>query len=102
MGSRAAREWLRLTIAVDADLVRQARRLSLQHNVAVSRLFEEALRGYLATRETPALEDLLAHLPGHAGRPSHFDHLAQARRLAAMRRRQGRRLKLLPGEERPC
>lgn len=97
------RSWIRLSIAVDKTVALEARDLAICHDVPLSRLFEEAMREYLATRRcTSSVQELLAVVPtGRMGRPSRFDRLALARRAMGLHRREGRRLKSLRTECEP-
>lgn len=68
-----------LTVSIDEDVVRRARRLARQWDTSISQLVEESLRGLTEKRgeSTPLVAELRDSLPEDASRAEHRRHLEQ-------------------------
>ena len=69
----------KLTLSIDEDVVRRAKRLARQRNTSVSALVEERLRGLTEDRSdsTPLVARLRGALPEDVSREEHRRHLRE-------------------------
>lgn len=69
----------KLTLSIDEDVVRRAKRLARQWDTSVSGLVEESLRGLTEEREesTPLVAELRGSLPEDVSREEFRRHLEE-------------------------
>lgn len=69
----------KLTLSVDEDVVRRAKRLARERGTSVSRLVEESLRGLTEERSesTPLVAELRGTLPEEVTRDEYRRHLEE-------------------------